>query len=416
MSLLRTTTLFFVFLALALGVCAQENHGVLYQLPKDWVEADQDLAKVFVPKGVQEEDLLVVILSPAKEINDDPPLKQFETLVAAANADSTVVGKGEVTTLPRKSGTLIVQTYDLDDTSLGRHKRMYAVLVEGKRLALAMVLVRPDTLLSKYDDDIVALISSLSFKPDASTVSKIPTGDTPDLFIGSQGWLPSGKGVALPATADFVQGRPHGLWWKAQADSRGVLKPIVHVYLEDGTRASMPRLGGGNLFDKEGQLKQKGANGVGTYTLAGGKFTESSDGFSNTGDYVAGADSDGKFFRVGGALFRPVVPLTTTNIVGKWTALGSSYTFRADGTYESGTILNTGDYVAGSFMKGTYVIEGFLLMLKPEGAPIQIDRAGLGGQMLIKGSTFFSRSSGAPTAPAAPTSHRPSPSRRRSSR
>ena len=75
-------------------------------------------------------------------------------------------------------------------------------------------------------------------------------------------WLPSGKGVPIPAPA-IVKGSPVGMWFKTQYDSTTFNnRPILHIYLADGTRASNPRLGGGLIYDIEGQRKQKGKQGA----------------------------------------------------------------------------------------------------------------------------------------------------------
>ncbi len=47
----------------------------------------------------------------------------------------------------------------------------------------------------------------------ASDVQALPRGETPDLFPGSPGFLPSGRGVQIP-DAELVDGQPQGLWWR----------------------------------------------------------------------------------------------------------------------------------------------------------------------------------------------------------
>lgn len=398
----RRVTASFLLLAALLGTSlAQEHQGVQYTKPKGWTEKNEGAAKVLTPGDLKAGEVVVVLVTPAMPVTEEPLAKQFEQSVATANDGSRVLSKGEVESKSAQAVTLQVQVMELDTKDLGKNSRIYAMITVGKQKTFLVSIFNKDTLVEKYGEAVMEIVGSIKFKasaattptsPDKPTIStgKIPTGNTPDLYMGSTGWLPSGKGVEIPK-ADIVNGKPQGLWWKAQVGTNGLLMPIPHIYLPNGVRASHPRLGGGNLYDVEGQRNQKGHTGVGTFTIENGQFIEKYDGFENRGAFQSGTDKDGKFFKTGGAVFRPLIPLTKQNIVGNWRGTNSEIRFKADGTYEMGQILRTNEWVAGSQTTGTYVIEGFLLMMVPKDGPIMISRSGIGGLMLVRGTVFYHR-------------------------
>lgn len=395
---LIASALLISFASLAHG---QEHKGVLYAKPKGWSEAAQGEAKVLMPSDLKEGEIVFVLITPAVPATAEPPAKQFESAVDRANEGAKVLSKGSIESQSAEGATVQFQVMELDSREFGKHSRIYAMILVGKQKTFAVVIVNKDSLMERHGEAITSLIGSLKFKDvlpttgptTAKRAGKIPTGNTPDLFPGSIGWLPSGVGVPIPEAA-IVNGLPQGLWWKVQSSNNGSLKPITHIYLPDGVRASNPRPGGGNLFDVEGQRRQKGSTGVGTFSITNGQLVEKYDGFQNKGAYLTGSDKDGKFFKIGAAMFRPLVPLTKDSLVGTWRTTGTEYKFKADGTYEMGTLVDTGDWSAGSRATGKYVIDGYLLMFIPnDGGPMYIDRAGMGGLMLVKGSTFFVRKS-----------------------
>lgn len=185
----------------------------------------------------------------------------------------------------------------------------------------------------------------------AAPTGRIPTGVTPNLYPGMPGWLPSSSGVPLPDPA-MVDGKPVGLWWRA-AGALGTAD--VRVYLPHGVRASNPRLGGPRLYDLEGQRRQPGAKGVGTFDIGGGQIVERYDGFENRYGYAATRDS----FQVGGATFRPLLPVTGRSIVGSWRGPRLNFDFREDGTVVYGT-----DVIP---KRGRYELDGYLLQILPTG-------------------------------------------------
>jgi hypothetical protein len=212
----------------------------------------------------------------------------------------------------------------------------------------------------------------------------IPTGNTPQLFPGMPGWLPSGTGLPIPQPG-FSQGMPVGLWWKARVEAPGNLKPEIHVFLAGGIRASQPRMGGPRLFDLEGQKRQRGNTGVGTYAIEDGQFVQRYDGFENKGAYSIASDSAGPYFKSGAAVYRPLAAATVQSIVGHWRGYQSDISFRADGTYLYGSA------AASNASSGGYRLDGYLIHMIPNAGPPVIDRIGMGGEMLIIGSSGLVR-------------------------
>lgn len=204
--------------------------------------------------------------------------------------------------------------------------------------------------------------------------SSIPTGNTPQLFPGMPGWLPSGVGVPVPDPA-FAQGAPVGLWWSGEVDERGMLKPVVHMYVSGGIRASSPRMGGPRLYDLEGQKRQAGTTGVISFAIENGMMIERTGFGTFRAAFSTGNDAGGPFFKHGAAVYRPLRAPTAASVVGHWRGSNSEITFAADGTYR---------YGAGA--SGRYKVDGYLIQMIPNNGAAWIDRVGMGGDMLVLGS------------------------------
>lgn len=218
----------------------------------------------------------------------------------------------------------------------------------------------------------------------------IPTGDTPDLFPGSPGWLPSGRGVPIPEP-ELTDGRPQGLWWFPQMQGTKMASMRI-IFLPDGTRATHPRPGGPLLFDLEGQKAQRGQTGVGTFEVNDGVITQHYDGFTSTGELSSGEDAEGAWFNIGQMRYRPLAPPRTERLIGTWKSAGGTYVFRDDGTFESGHITDTGVWTVASGGQGTWVHDGYLLQLRPNGAPGWITTIGAtGDDFLVIGTVLYKR-------------------------
>lgn len=396
--LMRIVGILFLAIGLIAGALAQEFKGVTYKTPPGWQEATEGDTKIFAPKDLKDGELLAIIMTGAVASNGSSWEKQFTDTIALANDKGKASEASEIRKQAGGNVTLLMQTLKLDAAPIGKHSRLYAQVSQGEQRVFVTVLIGNENLLEKHGAAVTEFLANLGFKATAAKVppvegssgkGKIPTGNTPDLFPGTVGWLPSGHGVPIP-TAEIVNGKPIGLWWKAQYDPNTFnTRPVLHIFLADGTRASNPRLGGGMLYDIEGQRAQKGNTGLGTFSISGGQMVENYNGFVNKGAFVTGTDADGKFFKVGGARFRPLVPLTTESIAGHWQGPGIDYKFKADGTYESGMTHSNGDWAVANFHSGTYILDGYLIMLKQKDGPSTVSIMGRSKNMLATNSGLF---------------------------
>lgn len=382
-----------LFVALSGIANGQEHKGVTYKLPAGWQEGVEGEAKVFAPKNLKEGEAVAVILTPAVPATDEPAKKQFETLVAAANADAKVTGQGEVAVKSEGGGTVCVQAFEMESSDVGKHSRIYAMVLAEKKRALAIVIIKPESAATKHQDDITNLLSSFKIKnagaETTSSAGGTPTGNTPTLYPGMPGWLPSGKGLPIPESG-IVNGKPQGVFWTTSYGSG--TKATMFVFLPSGIHASNPRFGGGKLFDAEGQKAQPGVNGVGPWSISGGKMTRKYDTFSRTETYTIGKDASGAFFKEGAALFRPLDPMTKAGIVGTWRFPGRKYVFNANGTYEFGQV-ETGDgWAAGSNVSGTYTVDGYLVVMRQKDGPTIITPMGTPGPgLMIVNGVFYKK-------------------------
>lgn len=389
-----------VLVALACPALADEHGGVRFTPPAGWERVDNGEARVLVAPSQSEEEALVVIFTPAQPATGATPVEQLAEITARLNEGAAVTSKGDVVTRDRGArGALLTQTMQVTDGDVGPHARQFALVITGDKRAVVLVIYKPDAMLERHSAALGALLLSVELvgaaapaaKPAAPPpAGKLPTGDTPDLFPGSPGWLPSGRGTKIPE-AQIVDGKPQGIWWKlAPQNTRLTVRPVI--YLPDGTRASNPRPGGADLFDLEGQRRQKGATGVGTFALEGDQLVETYDGFVTRGTYTSGSDAEGPFFGIGAARYRPLARPTREGLIGTWTTTGGKYVFKADGTFEMGHVTDTGDFTVASGGQGTYELEGHLIAIRPRDAPMWISQIGAWGRRnLILGTTLYQR-------------------------
>jgi hypothetical protein len=185
------------------------------------------------------------------------------------------------------------------------------LLAVGASCAVCSGLTLLTVLVEGVDTDSTGSTNSA----DTSALEALPRGETPQLYPGSPGFLPSGRGVGIPSAA-LVDERPEGLWWRWQMDSSDQAKAEVMLFLPDGTCATRPRPGGGFVFDLEGQRAQRGITGVGTCDFSGGTLTRQHDGFTATDPFESGTDGDGAFFKLGQARYSPLTPPTAEQLVG----------------------------------------------------------------------------------------------------
>lgn len=371
------------FLALPALALADEHKGVRFTPPPGWENIENGDARVLVAPGQADDEALVVILAPAEAASAGSPEEQLGEVATKLNEGAEVNEKGPVESRDLGArGKLLLQRMQTTDGDVGVHSRLFVLLIAGGKRAVAVAVFKPDAVFERHQAALTELIASIEVvgaapaKPGdaAPKAQKLPTGDTPDLFPGSPGWLPSGRGIAIP-TSRLVDGKPEGIWWRlAPQNTRMVVRDVI--YLPDGTRASDPRPGGPDLFDLEGQKQQKGSTGVGTWKIVGDRMVETYDGFTNEGAYTHGSDADGPFFKIGAAIYRPLAVPTREGLIGAWTTPGGKWVFKADGTYESGHITDTGDFTVAAGGRGTWELEGRLIAIRPEGAPMWINQIG----------------------------------------
>jgi hypothetical protein len=263
----------------------------------------------------------------------------------------------------------------------GKNTVMWVVLAVVGSCVACTGLVGALALLGLVSSDEVAT----SVSP--TTRGSIPTGNTPDLFPGMPGWLPSGNGVAIPEPR-LVDDRPEGLWWLFQANGTSQ----IMILLPDGTRATNPRPGGGMLFDVEGQRAQRGSTGVGTFQIDDGKIVQHYDGFDSNEPFESGTDDDdGEWFKIGGAKYAPLFVVNASELSGTWKGNGSKFIFREDGTYDSGQILETNEFVANAQVTGTWTLDGYLISFTPSDRRGWIGTIGRWGSLLLINGTVYSR-------------------------
>lgn len=217
---------------------------------------------------------------------------------------------------------------------------------------------------------------------------RIPTGHTPGFFPGMPGWLPSGRGTAIPPAT--FEGEPRGLWWAPRMNLAQTSCQLV-VFLPGGVYADGPRPGGPLLVDLEGQRAENGVTGVGTYSVSGGTITMAHDGYRSTDPLSDGEDDAGPWFAIRHLKYRPVSPVSSDTLIGTWTAGGSRFVFHADGTFESGQV--SVELGAGAAHQGRWTLDGYLLMLEPAGAPGWITTVGttVDERFLILGNALHAR-------------------------
>ena len=267
----------------------------------------------------------------------------------------------------------------------GRSAIFWILLATGASCATCTVLTLGLMGLGLLAGDDVKTASSGS--TSTSTSGRLPTGNTPNLYPGSPGWLPSGRGVAIP-DAQVVDGKPEGLWWHWQSSGASRMNAGLILFLPDGTRASNPRPGGGRLFDLEGQRAQPGSTGLGTFEVDDGKLIQHYDGDTSTDPFEETSEG----FSLGPQKHMPLAPPTEDNLVGSWATPGGKFIFRSDGTFESGLVDVGSDYTLAGGSKGMWMLDGYLIQLQQTGGPSWITTIGMtGDDFMVMGTAIYNR-------------------------
>ncbi len=372
--------------------------GVRYTLPSGWSAVDEDGVRILSPNDQKAGEMMKARILGVQAAAGAPE-EQIAELAASINADAKVISTSKLESTDRgDAGKFYIVSFDVESLAIGAHTRMLAILVRDKQRAVLLLLFTDNAVLRKHAEGLQELLKSIEIDPKAATTplakpskppaatagtgEHLPTGDTPDRFPGSPEWLPSGRGVAIPV-ARVVQGSPQGLWWHYQVRGKETIASTT-IFLEDGTRATNPRPGSGELFDVEGQRKQRGNTGVGTFSVKDGEITQTADGFTRTEAFKSGKGEDGEWIEIGAGRHYALEPATAKGLLGKWQGGGQRYIFRADGTFVTGTDENAGAH-------GTWQLDGYLFAICPSDRPRWISLLGRTGKFIVIGSTVYAR-------------------------
>lgn len=355
---------------IAFGVSLQAKpvqfKGVEYTLPAGWKAAQNGDAQILSPSGMPANKLLAVMIIPAIPKSDKSWKETFQAFLDAATKTVTVVSKSEIQSTTRAPYELFVQVQKQKSKDLGEYDCLYQMVATDQSAAATAVLTNDDQLTAKYRDDITAIMRSSHpmpvSKPIAST-TKIRTGETPRMYPGSNGWLPSGKGTPIPR-AHLQNGKPIGMWMNAGFDSSQKSAIFSTIFLADGTMVQNPRFGGGNLIDIAGQVSNPNdVKSVGKWSISGGKLTIDINGGHDSQKFTTGKDENGEFFMFGVAKYSPCAPVTPEFLAGSWRVPGSTqYDFAKDGTAKYGyAFQGSNSAVGGGNATGRWILDGYLV-------------------------------------------------------
>jgi hypothetical protein len=379
----------------ATPAAADVTNGLRYSVPKGWSTSEMNGVRIVHPSTLDNGEMMLALLIGVQPAAGSPD-EQIATIAATINTDVTVSSSSAILVTDRgDAGKIHIKNFDVTSKEMGRHGRMVALMIRGDQRGAIVFMITDNKVLQKYGDGMQELLKSFALdskavpaaaaKPTteqaapkatqtAAAEGHLPTGETPDLYPGSSGWLPSGRGVAIPV-ARVVKGKPEGLWWHFQS-SGSKTKAVTTIFLADGTRATNPRPGSGLLFDLEGQRKAPGTTGVGTFSIEGGKITQTHDGFTQTDSFRSGSDKNGAWIEIGAGRHYPLVFTTAKDLVGTWKGTGQTFTFYADGALEGG---------------GTWQLDGYLLAIRNPNGGSYITTVGRTGALLIIGSSSYSK-------------------------
>ena len=223
----------------------------------------------------------------------------------------------------------------------------------------------------------------------AAARTTIRTGNTPDIYPGMPGWLPSGNGRMIP-TAKLVDGKPNGMWFEGSMYLKSLTlaqsKISTTIFFADGTMIEHPRFGSGGLVDIEGQKAKPGnAKLVGTWTISGGKMTYEIRGFHHIDSYVTGKDTSGVYFEINRTRYLPCEPVSEAFLQGTWTMPSSaSRTFGP----------NCGLKISGSNASATYALDGYLLAIDNGSQYIVDSIFKLTNDAIVIGASVYHRQKG----------------------
>ncbi len=355
-----------LYLSMGLGRprVAAEFKGVEYTIPANWKTDTSTGGLILTAKDAPEDKLLAIIILPAIPKGEASWPDVMKNFVNSSTNGMTVVSPGEVKASKRNGFDAFVQSQGLKDPKAGEFNCLFQLIASPTSAAACSLFTNDDALLSKYEKDVGEIMLSIHPKASAEPTtksSKIRTGDTPNLYPGSNGWLPSGRGTEIPK-ARLVDGKPTGMWMNPGFDLNSQSVIFATIFLPDGTMIRHPRFGGGNLIDIEGQKQNPNdAKNVGRWHIADGSMTTDIGGGSATYKYSTGKDAEGEFFMFGVAKYRPCIPVTSDYLVGNWHIKGAGeYDFAKDGTVKYSFSYQPND--AGK-STAKWILDGYLFSI-----------------------------------------------------
>lgn len=365
-----------------------EFKGVEYTLPTNWQVQQSAEVLILTPNHLDEGKIVAVIVAPPIPKSGKPWLDNFNVFLAAAGEKTHVVSHGETQSTKRPPYEIFVQLQKLKDDNIGDYQCLYQMVADDDNGACMCVMSNDDALVEKYQKDLSQIL--LSSRPKKAA-KKIRTGDTPGLYLGSPGWLPSGRGTEIPK-AHLVDGKPTGMWMNAGFELNSKSAIFATIYLPDGTMVRFPRFGGGNLIDIEGErANPNDAKSVGTWSVGNGTMTTHISGGNSTFKYSTGKDDEGEFFLYGGAKYRPCIPVTADYLVGKWHIPGAGeYEFAKDGTVKYSFSFQP-ENGPDRRSTGTWVLDGYLFAVDQPNLYIVNSIYRFGTDSIVIGEHIYSR-------------------------
>jgi hypothetical protein len=327
-------------------------------MPAKWTKQETSGVLLLSPPKTQDGELLVVMIIESIETDTTKtPRARFVNFLAGVDSKTNVKSKSEISATTRGDLQALIQVEQLNDKDLGDYEALYQMVTDEKHDAFIGVISKGEKTTTQYQDVMGSII--VSVRPATSAAKGvIRTGNTPDLYPGMPGWLPSGNGRAIPA-AKLVDGKPVGMWYEGSVQPKSTTTTEYNlsktIFFADGTMVRYPRFGGGMKADIEGQkAKPANAKNVGTWSISDGKMTFDVGGFHHVEKFTTGKDSSGVYFQLGSERYQPCEPVTDAFLQGSWKMASSQpRTFGANGSLTIG----------GSPVQGKYALDGYLLAI-----------------------------------------------------
>jgi len=355
--------------------------GTLYSMPAGWKEVVQGPARMLVAPVAHANDLLVVLVSPARPAEGAADA-QLQSLADAAESKARRLSRGPVQAARRPGLDLLTMPARVDQPGVGEHDRIYGLATDGRRAVFVVVLSRGDDTLHAQRMALAQLLQSIAPAPATAAADPqaarpaaasaegtgIPYGGKP-VNVLDKAFRPSGRGKPFPAPA-IVDGAPVGLWWYVYISKYGS-DIRTEVYFPDGTATALFRPGGPRLADLEGMHALGDDGFIGRYRVGAGVMSVqwgSDAGNAISRPITLHANGDASSFIWFQREYQPALPVTPQFLAGTWRegAMGT-FSFRADGT-----VLTTPNMIEAQWgrarpdetIQGRWFLDGYLLAMR----------------------------------------------------